>query len=370
MSTSRQFNQAFLIQGPSSIGNMFITGGNIGINNTSPTTTLDISGSLRITGGSFLATNNSNTLGNLWTTGGNVGINTTNPSYNLDITGTCRSILTNGTAVLVGGPTATYDPCLILLNSQGSLQLGIASMAGSYANDASLGDGVIRSAPGDKLLLQCGIGESTLCVSTNGNVGIRTTSQNTRLSITPSTVEAKITFFQHPTSGNHYGFGVSNGQLNYHVPGTTDDHVFWFGGKNGNGTELLRIKGTGSIISSNFTTTNVYNNSNIGWHDVNSSNFTVGTGTKLLNVNFSWYSSVSGLIRNIYIDIYTSTNTLVTTLSQPFYFNQTYMHTSGTYTNIISNATMGPGTYYLKFRHDTIADGNDYMRATIITFPF
>ncbi len=74
--------------------------GNIGIGAISPTTTLDVSGTGRIstslTVGSILViTNasligNSNTLGSIITTGGNVGIGTTSPTFTLDVSGTGR----------------------------------------------------------------------------------------------------------------------------------------------------------------------------------------------------------------------------------------------------------------------------------------
>lgn len=371
MSTSRQFNRTIVFGNNSNtIGNLFITGGNVGIGNTNPQFSLDVSGTLDITSGSLIAPSNSNTIGNIFTTGGNVGINTTNPSYRLDITGNCRTILTNNTAVLVGGPSANYDPCLIVLNSSGSLQIGIASGTGSYSTSALIGDAVIRSASDKRLLLQCGTGNSAICLTTNGNVGIGTTSQNTRLSITPASVEPKITFFDNGDSANHYGLGVSGAQLNYHSYSTNDDHVFYVGGKNGNGTELFRIKGNGLLQSPNFTLTTVYTNNTADWNNAQSSNFTVGTGTKMLKADFSWWIGTALARKTVYFDIYTSGGALVTTLSQIFYFNQGSMHTSGAYTNFIANATMGPGTYYMKFRHDSITDFNDYMRVFITTFPF
>jgi hypothetical protein len=47
-------------------------------------------GTLRIDTG-ITSVFNSNTIGNLYTTGGNVGINTTAPAYRLDVSGTIRS---------------------------------------------------------------------------------------------------------------------------------------------------------------------------------------------------------------------------------------------------------------------------------------
>lgn len=73
-----------------------------------------------------------------------------------------------------------------------------------------------------------------------GNVGIGTATPLTKLSITPSAVEAKITLFDGGDANNHYGFGISAGQLNYTTIG---HHVFHEGGKNAvGGTERMRIQ--------------------------------------------------------------------------------------------------------------------------------
>ena len=73
--------------------------GNIGINTTSPGYTLDINGTLDadILKGNFISCGSSvmtsvnagsnNTIGNLFTNNGKIGINNTNPSFTLDITG-------------------------------------------------------------------------------------------------------------------------------------------------------------------------------------------------------------------------------------------------------------------------------------------
>jgi hypothetical protein len=71
------------------LGNIYTTGGNVGINNVSPIFTLDITGSGQFTD-KFTASFNSNTLGNIYTTGGNVGINNVSPNFTLDITGSGR----------------------------------------------------------------------------------------------------------------------------------------------------------------------------------------------------------------------------------------------------------------------------------------
>ena len=79
------------------------------------------------------------------------------------------------------------------------------------------------------------------------SVGIATATPNSRLSISPSTIEPKITLWDGGSTTTHYGFGISSGQLNYHVGNTGDAHAFFAGGKNGNGPELMRILGSGRV---------------------------------------------------------------------------------------------------------------------------
>ena len=64
------------------------------VNGINPTTLTSVSsslGNLIITGGSLKATFNCNTIGSLFTTGGNVGINTSTPAYPLDINGIAKT---------------------------------------------------------------------------------------------------------------------------------------------------------------------------------------------------------------------------------------------------------------------------------------
>jgi len=89
-------------------------------------------------------------------------------------------------------------------------------------------------------------GSTQMTLDENGNVGIGTTSPSTKVSITPNVAGAKITLFDAGDPNNHAGFGVSSGQLNYHSY-LTDDHVFYAGGKNSDGTELMRIQDNGNV---------------------------------------------------------------------------------------------------------------------------
>ena len=60
-----------------------------------------INGSEYVTNG-LISTYNSNTLGNLYTTGGNVGINTSAPSTSLDVSGSARVTSTLSAGTIVG----------------------------------------------------------------------------------------------------------------------------------------------------------------------------------------------------------------------------------------------------------------------------
>ena len=84
----------------------------------------------------------------------------------------------------------------------------------------------------------------------------------TVVSISPTTFEPKITMLDGSANPyvDHYGMGVSYGQLNYHVENDMASHVFYAGGKNGDGKELLRISGNGSIyLSGNLNISSIPN---------------------------------------------------------------------------------------------------------------
>ena len=77
------------------------------------------------------------------------------------------------------------------------------------------------------------------------NLGLGITTPSYKLTFDTS-VGTKICLYD-STGGNIYGMGVSSYQMNYHVPTTTSDHVFYATGDNGDGTEVMRIKGTCNV---------------------------------------------------------------------------------------------------------------------------
>lgn len=87
-----------------------------------------------------------------------------------------------------------------------------------------------------------------------GYFGINTLYPNSELSVNTSAVGSKITLFDNGSLTEHFGIGVSPDQFNYHVQRSKSNissHVFYVGGKNGDGLELMRIKENGKVSISN-----------------------------------------------------------------------------------------------------------------------
>ena len=74
------------------------------------------------------------------------------------------------------------------------------------------------------------------------HLGIGANHSLSSVSVKPLSLGTKMTLFDGGSNVNHHGFGISKNQMNYHVD-PYSSHVFYAGGKNGDGQELMRING-------------------------------------------------------------------------------------------------------------------------------
>ncbi len=203
-----------------------------------------------------LRTNNAEKL--RVTTAGNVGIGTTTPLYNVHVAGN------NGTAITVENTDSTnFDYATfraIIANNGNPIQTSVFAQVNSGNPNGGIGG--IQTNTANPLVFATGQAggspiERMRIDNATGRVGIGTATPRSLLSITPNSDGAKITLWDGGNDTAHYGFGITGTFLNYHVINATAAHRFFAGGKNGNGTELMRIQGNGRVGVG--TTTPLYN---------------------------------------------------------------------------------------------------------------
>jgi hypothetical protein len=159
--TSSTSGGGLLVEGGASVGQDFYVGGTIfspranitslsvsnvnltnatvsnysGTNSTIVNSTISnlFTNKLNVTGGS-------NTIGSIFTTNGNVGINTTGPSYNLDVNGTFRANGTSGNLHLIATNTTTDVLQLQNTNASGASSFQFLSNTGGVYMYSGLGN--------------------------------------------------------------------------------------------------------------------------------------------------------------------------------------------------------------------------------------
>ena len=268
--------------------------GNVGIGTKSPLEKLDVNGNGNI-GGSFNVGSHLDVVGNISASGsvsgegsGLTSLNATNISSGTlnnarlpanisvtSLTGNGSGLTSlNATNISSGTLNNARLPSAISVTSisasgfvsgegSGLTSLNATNISSGTLNNARLPSAIsVTSLTGNgsglTALHATNISSGTLnnarlpsIINTNTligtQVGIGTNTPLSKLSITPHNVESKITLWDGDSTTNHFGFGVSGNQLNYHVSASGDRHVFYSGGKNGNGTELMRIQGNGRV---------------------------------------------------------------------------------------------------------------------------
>jgi hypothetical protein len=109
------------------------------------------------------------------------------------------------------------------------------------------------------------------------------------------------------------------------------------------------------------------------WNGARSGQFTVGTGKKLLQANFSFW--VDGATRtNVYFTFQNHVGTTICSRTLSGFVNHGGNHTGQSCSYVFSNGEFPPGTYTLiaqasgndRAQH---VDGNDYLSATLLVIP-
>lgn len=104
---------------------------------------------------------------------GNVGIGTSNPIQKLHLAG-----LSLGDGIFLSGNSPGYS-----LQTGGGAAFGEASAPGLWSQSADSGDATVRSRSGRKLHLQSGFGASAITIASSSNVGIGTSTPQTKLEV-------------------------------------------------------------------------------------------------------------------------------------------------------------------------------------------
>jgi hypothetical protein len=174
----------------------------VGINTTSPSHTLTVSGNLNITNGSLLANGSTHTLGSLYVSGANVGINTVSPTFPVDVTGSLRTsngVYTNNVGINTTAPSYHID--VVSDTNNGIRVVGSSSALNMLSSPTSPALQLAQTTSLNLLkttdtLRPLALGTNNLnqiIMTSNGNVGISTTNPTSALTVNGTMSSLMIT---------------------------------------------------------------------------------------------------------------------------------------------------------------------------------
>jgi hypothetical protein len=217
-----------------------------------PQITLPTSSGLTITG-------NSNTIGNIFTTGGNVGIGTTSPSLPFSVVGS----MNNNNLVYFKNSNTNGTTAIQLENANGnSAFIGISSTSNSLT---LFRNRLFLQSPTDTVFTVNGINTNgVLFIQTSGNVGIGTTAPAHKLDVNGTIDATTYTGSNIMVSGSIGSLGsIDAGSQFLGQPndGATSPSFSWTGDTNTgmyrpltdtlgfvtNGTEIMRLSSAGNV---------------------------------------------------------------------------------------------------------------------------
>ena len=194
------------------VGQIFYTGGNVGVNSDSPVYDLDVSGSGNFSQGLYVNGEavvtgsagkwyDGNVVGQIFYTGGNVGVNSDSPVYDLDVSGSgnfSQGLYVNGEAVVTGSAGKWYDGNVVGQIFYTGGNVGVNSDSPVYDLDVSGSGNFSQGLYVDGNAVLTGIASSSLGKWQDGN-------------------EAGEIFYD----AGKVGVGTDNPEYDLHVDGNT-----------------------------------------------------------------------------------------------------------------------------------------------------